>query len=145
MTFEDIEDKIITEIKTRMPYVRTVETYAGQLEQNIDSLTIPFPAAFVVYGGSALKWVDGPNHNEASSFSVFVAAKNLRGQSAARKDDTAGCYKMITDVLTYLTNQSFGLGMEKLTPVKVSLLYISQTVAIYSIDFETNFDTTFNW
>lgn len=144
MNFEDIEDKIIEEIKGNMLYVKTVETYAGQLEQEIKKLPIIFPAVFVAYAGSTLVWVDGPNHNEICEFSILVAAKNLRGSKAVRKDDY-GCYQMIVDVLTYLTNKKFDLDIEKLRPLRVSMIYISKSVAIYGIDFQTNFDTTFSW
>ena len=143
MTFKDIEDKIITELNT-LSYVKTVETYAGQLEEEIEKALIQFPAMFVVYAGSEYAWVDGPNHNEICEFSILVAAKNLRGQESARKDDY-GCYQMIYDVLAKLTNRTFGLEIEKLSPLRVTLVFISKTVAIYGIDFQTNFDTTFNW
>ena len=145
MTFEDVEDKIIAEIKAKMGYVRTIETYAGQLEGEIAKIPAKFPAAFVVYGGSSLEWIDGPNHNDKPKFKVLVAAKDLRGQKSARKDDNKGCYRMINDVLTHLTNQTFGLAMEKLTPVSVMPVFITKTIAVYGIDFETNFDTTFSW
>ncbi|MFZ5998054.1 MAG: phage protein Gp37, partial [Nitrospirota bacterium] len=71
MTFEDIEDKIIADLKTLA--FKTVETYAGQLEQDIESLPIMFPAAYVIYGGSDFEWVDGPNHNESCEFTVLIA------------------------------------------------------------------------
>src|SRR4030067_3517742 len=138
MTFEDIEDKIITELKTQLTYVKTIETYAGQLEQEIEKLPIIFPALFVAYAGSNYEWVDGPNHNETCEFSILAAAKNLRGQASARKDDY-GCYQMITDVLAKLTNNKFGLEIEKLKPLRVTLVFISKSVAIYGIDFQTNF------
>ncbi len=143
MTFEDIEDKIIAEIKDNVTYVKTIETYAGQLEQNIKQLTIPLPAAFIVYGGSTFTWIDGPNHNEEVVFSVLVASKNVRGEKRARKA-AYGCYQMINDVLVVLTNQTFDLQIEKLVPIRTSLVHVSKTIVIYGIDFKTNFDTTFN-
>jgi len=144
MTFEDIEDKIIQEITTNLTYIKTVETYAGQLEQEIKTLPIKFPAVFVVYAGSTYQWVDGPNHQEICKFTILVVAQNLRGQKSARKD-TYGCYQMINDVLNTLTNKTFSLDIEKLKPVRVDLIYVSASIAIYGIDFETSFDTTFTW
>jgi phage gp37-like protein len=144
MNFEDIEDKIINEIKTQITSFKTIETYAGQLEQDLDMLPIQFPAAYVVYGGSDYEWIDGPNHNETCTFSILVAAKSLRGQKSVRKDDN-GAYQMVNLILQALINKNFGLSMERLKPVKVSLVFISKTAAIYGVDFQTNFDTTFNW
>ena len=143
MDFEQIEDAILAALKAQMSYVRTCETYAGQLEAEIDKLVINFPAVFVSYTGSDLDCIDNAsNFNEAVGFSILVAAKNLKGKTAARKD-AYGCYQMIREVLTVLTNKNLGLNIEKLKPTKVSLLYISTTMAIYGIDFQTNFDDTY--
>jgi len=143
MDFEQVEDKMKAEIQAKMSYVKTVESYAGQLEQDIRQLTIPLPAIFIVYGGSTFTWVDGPNHNEDVVFSVLVASKNVRGEKEARKA-ADGCYQMINDVLVALTNQTFSLQIEKLVPVRTSLVHVSKTIVIYGIDFKTNFDTTFS-
>jgi phage gp37-like protein len=142
--FEDVEDAIKTAIETDLTYVKTVETYAGQLEGEIEKLTIPFPAVFVSYAGSAFDWVDGQNFNDAPVFSVIVAAKDLRGNADLRKGPN-GCYQMIKDVLTSVANQRFGLtAMQPMKPVKVSLIFISKTMAAYGIDFGTDFDTDFS-
>lgn len=142
MTFEDIEDQIITKLK-ELTYLKTVETYAGQLEGEINKLPGSFPAALVAYSGSNYGWIDGPNYNEVCDFSVLVCAKNARGNAAIRKN-AAGCYQMIEDVKAKLINQDFGLVIEKLTILRVQLVYISQTTAIYGIDFRTNFDQEFS-
>ncbi len=142
--FETVEDKIIEEIKAYIDYVPTVESYAGQLEQDLKQLPIKVPAIFITYGGSTFEWIDGPNHNEEVVFSVLVASKNVRGEKRARKA-AYGCYQMINDVLVVLTNQTFDLQIEKLVPIRTSLVHVSKTIVIYGIDFKTNFDTTFNW
>jgi len=144
MTTEDIEDKIITEIKTQMTYVKTVETYAGQLEGKIEELPIQYPAVYVAYAGSSFEWVDGPNYNEICEFSVMVCVKNLKSQEAMRKA-TNGAYDLIEAVKANLINKTFGLAMEKLKILRVSLIGITKSVSIYGVDFQANFDTTFNW
>jgi phage gp37-like protein len=141
--FDQVEDKIINEIQTTMSYVDTVDTYAGQLEGDIEKLPMKFPAVLVVYGGSKLSWVDGTVHNDKPIFKVLVAAKDLRGNEKARKK-TYGCYRMLRDVLTNLTNKTFGLDIEKLVPVSVRLVFVSKSITVYGIDFETNFDTDFS-
>ncbi len=144
MNFEDVEDKVLDELKGQITYAKTIGTYAGQLAEDIEEALGIFPAIFIVYAGSDLEWVDGPNYNEKCIFTVFVAAKNLRGQVTTRKGDH-GCYEMIKDVLATLTNKTFGLEMERLTPLKVENIYISKTMAAYGIDFQTKFDTTYSW
>lgn len=141
MDFEQIEDKIVTEIKNTL-FIKTVETYAGQLEGDIEKMPIIFPAVFVAYGGSKLDWIDNQNFNESCTFTIFAASKNLKGSKEARKVE--GCYKMIKDILTTLTNKNLGLDIERLTPVQVSFIFVSKSIAVYSIDFQTNFDNTYS-
>ena len=52
MDFEQIENKIVEQLKAGITYAKTIETYAGQLETNINELPIQFPAIYTVYAGS---------------------------------------------------------------------------------------------
>ena len=145
MDFEQIENKIVDQLKASLTYVRTIETYAGQLETDIESLPIRFPAIYVMYSGSQLEWVDGQaNYNEVDVFTVLAAAKNLKGNEAVRKDTEIGCYKMIKDVLAQIANKNFSLDIEKMRPTEIRLIYISSFVAIYGIEFQTNFDKVYS-
>jgi len=139
---EQIEDKIITELQTEITYVKTCETYAGQLAEDLSKLAINFPALYVVYDGSTIDWLDNLNYNEQVGFSVLICAKDARGNASLRKGDN-GCYEMVQDVLDALTGETFGLDIEKLKPVSVALIFITKTVAVYGIKFQTNFDKTF--
>lgn len=142
MDFEQIEDAIISRIKEQLGYVRTCETWAGQLLGEIDKLTVTFPAAFVSYGGSKFSWVDSVTFNEAAEFQILLAAKDLRGQEAARKDDR-GCYQMVADIMTALANQNLGLDIERLKPVSVDMIGVTKTLAVYGVKFQTGFDNTY--
>jgi phage gp37-like protein len=142
MDFEQIEDSIISTLKAALPYAQTVETYAGQLEDSIESLPVRFPAVFVVYSGSTFAPVDGPNHRESVEFSVLAVSKNLRGDRAARKD-VQGAYEMVNDVITALTNKDLGLDIEPLRPLRVSNVFAGKGLAVYGMDFETGFDNTY--
>ncbi len=137
-----IEEAIKAGIRDAMPYVKTVDTYAGQLEEDISRLVQPFPAVFVTYGGSAFEWVDGRSFSAAPDFSVIVAARDLRGKEDLRKAEY-GCYRMVADALAAIANQTFGLDILPMKPVKVALMLVSRTVAAYGIDFQTAFDTVY--
>jgi phage gp37-like protein len=141
MDFENIEDKIIETLRAEVGDLRTVETYAGQLEGEIEKLVVRFPAAFVAYGGSTFEWVDGPNHRETAEFSVLVAAKSLR--SAA--DSFASAKGLVKAALAALTNEDFGLDMEKLRLLRTTLVFTNKSITVYGLDFQTSFDTTYNW
>jgi phage gp37-like protein len=142
MDFTDIEDAIKGQIRICLPYVKTVETYAGQLAVEIGRITRAFPAVFVAYGGSSFDWIDGRNFSETPEFSVMVAARDLRGRDDLRKGEY-GCYRMITDVLSAVTNQGFGLAILPMKPVRVSLILVSKTTAAYDIGFHTSFDALY--
>ncbi len=147
MTFVDIENGIISTLKTSLTYLKNVETYAGQLDKEIAELPKGFPAAYVAYNGSQFQWVDGENWQELPTFKVLVAARSLRLVSGinedVRENTSTGAYKVITDVLNTLTNQTFGLNIYKLRPEKTELVLISKTTAIYAIYFTTMFDTAY--
>jgi phage gp37-like protein len=146
--FEAVEDAIIGLLKANLSYLKTAETYAGQLEGELDSLPVRFPAAYVVYGGSSLERVDGPTHEETVAFRVLVAAKNLKGSEAVRKGGAPGeigAYELIKGVVDTLTNAKFGANIERFRPVKTSLVRISKSIAVYGIDFETSFDRAYEW
>lgn len=147
MDFEQIEDRIIETLRTEVSSLRTVETYAGQLEEEIAKLPVRFPAAFVLYGGSTFGRVDGPTLQETVEFSVMVAAKNLRGGEEARKGGGAeyGAYGLVKDVLGALANEDFGLDMERLRPLRVSPVFIGKTMGVYGIDFQGSFDSVHEW
>lgn len=141
MDFETIEDSIVAELKAQVAYLKTVETYAGQLEEDIDTLPLRFPAAYVAYGGSDFSpgAVGGPDHQETCTLSVFVCARNMKGQKAARKE-TQGAYDIVTDVLGALANKTFGLDIWPLAPVRTTLLHAGRETAVYAVDFRTSFE-----
>jgi phage gp37-like protein len=141
MDFETIEDSIINELKTQVSYLKTVETYAGQLEQDIEGMPVRFPAAYVAYDGSNFfpGDVGGPGPRETCTFSVFVCARNLKGQKEARKEP-GGAYDMVKDLLAALVNKNFGLDIEPVRPMRVSLLFAGKETAIYSLAFITGFE-----
>jgi phage gp37-like protein len=142
MDFTDIEDAVKGQIRACLPYVKTVETYAGQLSVEVSRLTRAFPAVFVAYGGSSFDRIDGRSFSETPEFSVMVAARDLRGRDGPRRGEY-GCYRMITDVLSAVTNQVFGLAILPMKPVRVSLIALSKTTAAYDIGFQTSFDALY--
>lgn len=141
MNFATIEESIINELKAQVAYLRTVETYAGQLEDDIETLPVRFPAAYVAYGGSdfAAGAVGGSGHRETCSFTVFICARNLKGQKEARKT-AQGAYDAVKDALDALVNSTFGLDISPLAPARTMLLFASGTMAVYAVEFRTGFE-----
>jgi len=139
MDFTDIEERIKERIRTSMPYLKLVATYAGELGEDLQKLPVPFPAVFVIYGGSAYGRVDGRSFSDGPTFSVIVAAKDLGGPEKLRQGEY-GCYRMIRDVLDVLANETFGLDIWPMQPVRTSLIAVSKSMAAYGVDFKTSYD-----
>jgi phage gp37-like protein len=142
MKFEDVEDMIIDTLKASLPYLKRTATYAGEFETDVKALPSGFPAAFVVYRGSRFEPVDNSSCEEQAEFTVLVAAKDLKGGEQPRKGEY-GAYRLLEDVLSALANRDLGLKMERLEPVRVSLVFVSQGIAVYGMDFRAKFDRTY--
>ncbi len=144
-SFRDIEAAIISKLKSDVPALRTVESWAGQIADRIDSLTVPLPAAFVSYGGSGFSPIDGPSHREQPAFTVLVAARSMRGDGSERTSAN-GAYGLVQSVLSALANEDFGYsGLERLAPSRVALIASEGGAAVYGVTFQTAFDTQYNW
>lgn len=145
MDFRDEETAIIAELKSSVPYLKTVKTAEMDIINKLNKLNIKFPAALVFYSGSTFSLVDRTVQSEKPSWTIFVADKSLRGRKEARKGSAQhnehGVYKVIVDVLDALTNQDFGLPDNfRLDPVSVEPVSITDRVAMYGIVFSHLFD-----
>lgn len=144
MDFEQPEDATITALATGLTYLgQPPETYGGQLEGDIESLPINYPAVFTIFDGAQLGWVDGKNWNEGDTFTVLCCAGDVRGNNALRKDAVTGCYRMIKDVLKTLSGKNFELDIYPLQPISIYPVMIHKAVAVYGVKFKTNFDSTY--
>ena len=123
ITIKQIEDAMIAAVGTKCKkgvavsgYVRTVDTYGGQLDEGLEALTARFP--FVLFemiraeietlaakGASRLitKW--------KLSWHVYAGAQNLRGEKEARRS-TGGVYDIIDDVTDALDGIVMVAGTE---------------------------------
>ena len=83
MIFDDIENAIIEEVKTGMTDVKTVESYAGQMElaDDIEKLPITFPAVFVSLVEMPLDRLDNIAFNEQPEFALLLCYKDARAHS----------------------------------------------------------------
>lgn len=140
MDFETIEDAIIAELKAQVAYLKTVETYAGQIDRELDGLPVRFPAAYVAYGGSNFSPGDlgSSGHGEVVTFSILVCARHLGGQDKARKD-AQGAYDIVKDVLAALSNKDLALDIEPIMPLRVSFLFSDGETAVYRVELSTGF------
>ncbi|KKK51620.1 hypothetical protein LCGC14_3113150 [marine sediment metagenome] len=135
MTYAEIEKTVISALKGNVPLLRSVEPYAGQLEDEIKELAVRLPAAFVVHGGSEFRWVDGASFRESVEFSVLIARRVTGTDSAGQE--------LLEEALEALSFLSTGDGAERLMPVRAELLFTNRLIAVNAIEFRTGFDRAF--
>lgn len=142
------EDAIIAALRAGMPYLAHdgVAGYGMEFD-NLSDIVVPrLPLVLVRYDGRRLER-DAENDLPQSVWDVtqwrlFVAAKNLRGERAARRDAGAGAYKLLDDVRTSINAVRLGLsGCEALEITEESPLVFSQSaaIAVYTVRCEWRF------
>ncbi len=136
MTYAEIEESVIDALKGNVPGIRSVEPYAGQLEDEIKELALRLPAAFVVHGGSAYTWVDGAVYREQAEVSVLLAQR-VTGRREGPEPT------VLDAVLEALSHMTLGDSAERLVPVSSSLVFINRLVAVHSLEFRAGFDRVF--
>ena len=96
---EQIEDAILsaTQSSSMGSYCKTIESYAGQLEDDIGKIVLICPAVLVMFSGSNARMLTNLKYERVIAFTLFVVSKNLRGNIAARKGDY-GAYQMLDDL-----------------------------------------------
>ena len=143
--FDTIEDAIIDAIRNAsdMSYLATCEHYAGQgfAEEDLRELSVNFPAVFVILAEMPVEKIDEINYNLQPLFRVLAAAENHMGRDDAKK----AAYAIVKDVLAVITNNTFGLAIESLTLRSVQLVYIDNYRAVYGLEFQTDFDATYDY
>lgn len=148
----DIEDAIIRRIKeAKLPYLRTLTTYGGELDGESSRCVRAFPAIWVAFQGAEKPKVVSTSkqvYHVSASFVVLVAARNLRNEAATRKGDglRAGTYQMLEDVRALLFCQDFsewGLRIDPLELGRVRSLFNGQLqdqgVSVYAQEWHTRY------
>jgi len=133
----------------KLPYLRTVATYGGELDEGLTEAVRQFPAVWLAFKAMG----EGQPVNTAKSvyrapatWVVFVAARNLRNEAATRKGDRVrvGTYQMLADVRALLAGQDLGLDIDNLRPGRVQSMvnarFQGQGVSVYAMEWHTRVD-----
>lgn len=136
--FDAIEDALIAAIRSGVPGLKAVESYAGQLEQEAKTLLTGCPAVFVMFGGFATAQDEYAGKTFKPRFTVAVAARDLRGQKQARTK-SGGAYDIIKALLELLEGNALDLEIEPLSVVSGAPVYVSGALAVYGLEFETDY------
>ena len=134
MTYSEIEEAVIEVLKGNVPGLRSVEPYAGQLEDEIEKIAVRMPAAYVVHEGSEFLWVDGSSYRERLDVSVLVVQRAARGSTDR---------SVLEAVLASLAHLSPGGQAERLVPVSSTLVFTNRLITVHALEFRCAFDRSF--
>ena len=148
ITISQIEDAIKTAMENQCKkgvavggYVRNIETYAGEFDQELDKLINKLPFILVEFDRFrnnvlGAKATGVTIYRRDLEFNVFVCAQDLRGQDvAARK--IGGSYDMIEDVSIALAGVALLDGMGALDLQYTIRLANLKQFSIYQMHFTT--------
>jgi phage gp37-like protein len=141
-----IEDAMIERLKG-LQYVRNVESYGGQFDDDTFDVVRVLPAIWVTFAGAGK-----PEHKSAGkfltpvTFAVMCAARSVRSERATRHGGPAGevgVYQMLKDTQPLLTMEDLGLPIDHLRPGAIRTLYNtklrSSGLAVFAQEWHTKY------
>lgn len=131
-----IETAIVETIRAaRLPYLRYLGTYGGELDGEPQNIIRQTPAVWVSYRDESAP--DPRNTGRTrwtvkATFSVLAAARSLKNEKATRHGDAVqvGSYQMIEDIRALIGFNDFGLsGVDYLRPGRTRTLFNGRLAA----------------
>jgi phage gp37-like protein len=125
-----------------------VESYGGQLDDDLDNVVRAFPSVWVTFGGITRTVTHGVSRKHYATharFVVMVGDYNVRNEGSTRMGgpalDEVGSYRLVHAVRRLLINQDFGLKIDELKPGRVRTLFNTKTsgkaVSVFGCEFDT--------
>lgn len=124
----------------------TTGRYMGQMEDAGQGDAVAFPAAWPLYGGEQLEYVDGPNYRRVQTWQIVIAAQSYGGTYDPLTRTSTGAYAVIEAVTAKIVNwhdTAALTGIERFTPRSVQRVKLNRTEAWYVLEFTVAFDQTF--
>lgn len=159
----DIEDAMIARIVAaaaatpglgyKLP---TVESYGGELDDDLAAVVRKFPAVWVTFAGcraSTKLTTAGGKWKTQATFVTMCGSRNVRGERATRKGLTVdgvikevGVYQILKDVGLLMAGSDLGLAITALKPGAIRTLFNTklngQAVAVFAREWHTEFIET---
>lgn len=149
-----IENAIVDRLRLGLgKAARTVDSYGGELDDEMSSVISIFPAVWVTFGGIT----DTAPHSTArrkyrctGKYVVMVGEKNRRNEASGRKGGALiseiGTYPLLYAVRRLLSGQDLGMEIDYLRPGRVRTLFNTriarQAFSVFAAEFETRWIET---
>ena len=142
-TIKEIEDAILAALTDRLgSYVKTIESYQGQLEADLGEFAWRLPASLVMLKDTQVRKAAAHSYDLKLTFSIIVADRNLRGNQQGRLGNT-GAYQMLEDVRLTLWDQDLGLEVNPFMLLREEALINNRQVAVFAADYQTQVVVSF--
>ncbi len=134
----------------------TVESYGGELDDDLAAVVRKFPAVWVTFAGcraSTKASTQGNKWKTPATFVTMCGSRNVRGERATRKGLTVGgvikevgVYQILKDVGLLLAGNDLGLAITPLKPGAIRTLYNTklngQGLAVFAREWHCEFIET---
>lgn len=145
----EIEQAIIQRVKDNLGYLRQVESYGGQFDDELEVWVRAFPACWVTYLGSAKPVRLGAfKYKFTARYATMVGVHNARSEAATRLGDgtVPGAYQVLDEVRLVLMGEDLGLAISPLLPLAAKTLFNTRTkaqaIAVFSQEWECEYVVT---
>ncbi|MFP3866879.1 MAG: phage protein Gp37 [Desulfobacteraceae bacterium] len=143
-TIKEIEDAILAALTDRLgTYVKTIESYQGQLEADLGEFTWRLPAALITLQDTRVAKAAAHSYDLKLTFTIIVADRNLRGNQEGRWGNT-GAYQMLEDVRSALWDQDLGLEINPFMLLEEEAVINNRQVAVFAADYQTQMVVNFD-
>lgn len=147
LDLDTIENALVMRLKQGLGrLVMDVQSYGGELDDDLTDVVRRFPAAWVTFGGITRteRTTTARDKVKASgTWVVMVGARNLHDRNAGRKGGCGevGAYQLVQAVRRLLQQQDLGLPIDYLQPGRVRTLYNTriqnEPIAVFACEFAT--------
>jgi len=144
MNIETIEDTLISLIKQNMNYLKTVDIYQGELdEDDIKSVVKRFPAVLIYMEAAKYSVRSAHLRWQKVTITFLVCDKNLRNRKQSRRGSTTnpGTYSILKDLFDLIFNSDLGLTGQ-IHPLDIEMedaITNRKGASIYAATYKTQF------
>ena len=139
----DIEDGILDALRddpTLLGWLKTIQSYGGELEEEIAHVPHLYPAAYVLYRHGRYAPITPHEEEAAFTFSILVVTLTLTGNQVARRGRSGvpGNYAILREIRRVLIGNMLGIPL--LPPLQVvseEAVINTRAMSIYDAQYVT--------
>lgn len=137
--FGDLADMIRERLAAIVTEAKSVEPYAGQVEDALGSPVARFPFLTVLYTGTTFEAADGVIYREVNEYELGLFVQSLKGAA----DLKSKADELIRSTRDALVNVRLADNSEHTVPMATRLVLASDTVQVYGFGVSAALDNSY--